>query len=151
MTISFQRILRSVFIFFRGGTCGFNEAENKILAHFLAALPLEESETVRTQLLSLRLVQRPHPGRLSIAYFRNPNDLLRLPYLGYEYCLASVSYKTNLKTKTTAIVLHDGLLMTLEGNVPREINEIESLGKVVMHPQKFKSVTEELDAEEHQR
>ncbi|WP_141758660.1 hypothetical protein [Duganella sp. HH105] len=151
MRISIGRFFVFLHGFFRRGTTRFNDAENKILAHLLAALPPVECEILRKQLLSLRLVQRPQPGRISIAYFRAPEDLEPLPYPGYEYCLATVSYKSANKTKTTAIVLHDGRLMTFERNVPRELNEIESLGKVVLHPKKFTTVTDEIDTEEHGR
>jgi len=84
-----------------------------------------------------------------VAYYDERSNFPKLPYDAYEYCLANVSYQSQGKTKTTSLVLHNGHLMSIERNVPQNISDIESLVKVVLHPKGFKSVTKELDEEEH--
>ena len=142
-------MLGKVVAFFRGGTSDFNSAEKQIISFMTGALPVGEREILAKQLARLRLVQRPSAGQIVVAYYDERSNFPKLPYPSYEHCLANVSYKSKGKTKTTSLVLHNGHLMTIERNVPREIAEIESLVKVVLHPKGFTSVTKELDAEEH--
>jgi hypothetical protein len=142
-------MFNKILAFLRGGTRGFNDAERKLLSFVLNVLPERDKSVLSTQLSSVSLVQRQHPGRLVVAYYRKPNRVPQLPYPGYEYCLANVSYKSGGKTKTTTLTLHDGRLMTFERDVPQATSEIESLVKVTLHPSGHKSVIEELDAEEH--
>ena len=135
--------------FFRGGSRDFNEAEKRLLSALADALPEHEKEILLRQLSSVRLVQRQHPGRLVVAYYRNPQEVPQLPYRGIEYCIAKINYRTTGKTKATYLVLHHGRFMSFERNVPRTIADIESLGKVVLHPPTYKRVAQEIDAEEH--
>ncbi len=144
-----RTIVKKISAFLRGGTSTFNETEMLLLKAILNALPEAEAEIFSQQILTVSLVQRPNPRRLVVAYYSNKNKVSQLPYLGYEYCLAKVSYKLNGKTKTTNVVLHDGRLMSLERNVPSKSEEIDSITSVALHPSGYKSVAEEIDLEEH--
>ncbi len=149
MAIAAKRTLASLRAFIRGGTTRFSDAESAIIEYAIAALPIADQEILREQLDALRLVQRPHPGRLTIAYFHRPETLRTLPYPGYEHCLARVTYKTKGKSRTSSLVLTDGRLMTIERNVPIRLDEIEALTRIALHPARFRSVTAEIDHEEH--
>lgn len=142
-------MLTRVLDFFRGGSRDFNEAEKRLLSFLMEALPAEDREVLSRQLDSIRLVQRPHPGRLVVAYYKNQQEVPQLPYSGYEYCLAKVSYRSKGRTKATSLVLHDGRFMTFERNVPQTPDDIESLSGVTLHPEGPKGVAAEIDAEEH--
>lgn len=134
---------------FRGGSRDFNEAEKHLLSALADALPANEREILLRQLVSVRLVQRQHPGRLVVAYYKNQQEVPQLPYPGIEYCIAKINYRFSGQTKATYLVLHHGRFMSFERNVPRTIADIESLGKVVMHPPTYKGVAQEIDTEEH--
>jgi hypothetical protein len=142
-------VLGKVLDFFRGGSRDFNEAEKRIISFLSEALSPEDREILSRQLAKIRLVQRTGAGRMVVAYYDERSDFPKLPYLGYEHCLANVSYKSQGKTKTTSLVLHDGHLMSLERNVPQKIADIDSLVKVALHPSGFTSVTKKLEEEEH--
>lgn len=145
----FKNLKNLFFIICRGGTNGFNDAELALLGYASEALPIEEKQIFELQISSAYLVQRPHKGRISVAYYKHAEQVQQLPYIDYEYCIAKVSYRKNGKRKTTSIVLHDGRLMTLEHNVPVSSKEIDYMEEVVLHPSGFKSVTTEIDSEEH--
>lgn len=142
-------MLSRVLDFFRGGSRDFNEAEKRLLSFLMDALPVEDQQVLARQLASVRLVQRQHPGRLVVACFRNQPGVPQLPYPGIEYCLAKVSHRSKGQTKATSLVLHNGPFMAFECNVPQTLADIESASKVVLHPQTYKGVTQEIDAEEH--
>lgn len=142
-------MLTKVLDFFRGGSRDFNEAEKRLLEFLMDALPASDREVLSRQLCSIRLVQRQHPGRLVVAYYKNQQDVPPLPYPGYEYCLAKVSYQSRGRTKATSLVLHNGRFMSFERNVPETLSDIESLGKVILHPEGYRGVASEIDNEEH--
>lgn len=142
-------MLSKISEFLLGGTRGFNEAEKRLLSFLADALPAQDRDILSRQLMAVRKVQRQHPGRLVVAYYKKGGDVPQLPYPGYEHCLANITYKSAGRTKTTSLVLHDGRFMTFERNVPRSLSDIEALGAVVLHPRGFKSVTPEIDAQEH--
>lgn len=142
-------MLAKISEFLFGGTRGFNEAEGRLLSFLVDALPAQDRDILSRQLMAVRKVQRQHPGRLVVAYYKKGDDVPQLPYLGYEHCLANVTYKSGGRTKTTSLVLHNGRFMTFERNVPQRISDIEALGAVVLHPSGFKSVAPEIDAQEH--
>ncbi|MDR3054824.1 MAG: hypothetical protein LBU53_05400 [Zoogloeaceae bacterium] len=137
----------SEFIF--GGTRGFNEAETRLLSFLMDSLPAQEREILSHQLLSVRKVQRQNPGQIVVVYYKSGNEVPRLPYPGYEHCLANITYKSGERAKTTSLVLHNGRFMTFERNVPQRLSDIETLNSVVLHPKGFKSVAQEIDAQEH--
>jgi hypothetical protein len=141
--------LTRVLDFCRGGSRDFNEAEKRLLSLLMDALPADDKVVLARQLASVRLVQRQHPGKLVVAYYNNPPEVPKLPYPGDEYCLAKISYRSNGRTKATSLVLHDGRFMSFERNVPQALADIESVGKVVLHPQADKGVAREIDEEEH--
>jgi hypothetical protein len=142
-------MLNKIIEFFRGGSSTFNDAEMMLLLFVAEALPEQERSVFSTQINSVSKVKRYHPGRLVVAYYPKSKNVNQLPYVGYEHCLANVTYRSKSKAKTTSITLHEGRLMTLERNVPRAQSEIESIIKVVLHPKGYKSVAEEINAEEH--
>ena len=142
-------VLTKVLDFFRGGSRDFNEAEKRLLSFLMDGLPANEREVLSRQLGSIRLVQRQHPGRLVVAYYKNQQDVPQLPYPGYEYCLARVSYKSKGRTKATSVVLHNGRFMSFERNVPETPRDIESLGAVILHPEGYRGVAEDIDTEAH--
>ena len=135
--------------FFRGGGRDFNEAEKRLLSFLMEKLSAEDKEVLAEQLASVRLVQRQHPGRMVVAYYKNQAEVPQLPYPGDEYCLANVSYRSGERTKTTSLVLHNGRFMSFERSVPQSPTDIQSLGKIVLHPKTYKGVAQEIDAEEH--
>jgi len=135
--------------FIRGGSRDLNEAEKRLLSALADALPDDEKEILSRQLTSIRLVQRQHPGRLVVVYYKNQQEVPQLPYRGTEYCIAKINYRSSGQTKATYLVLHHGRFMSFERSVPRTIAEIESVGKVVLHPPTYKGVAQEIDAEEH--
>ena len=135
--------------FFRGGSRDFNEAERRLLSALADALPEQEKKILLRQLASVRLVQRQHPGRLVVAYYKNQHEVPQLPYRGTEYCIAKINYRSSGQTKATYLVLHHGRFMSFERSVPKTIADVESLGKVVLHPPTYKGVAQETDAEEH--
>ena len=137
----------SEFIF--GGTRGFNGAEARLLAAVADSLLPHDREVLKRQINSVRKVQRQNPGRLVVAYYSEGHDVPRLPYQGYEHCLAKVTYKSHGRSKTTSVVLHNGRFMTFERNVPQTLDEIETIQSVVLHPNGFTSVATDIDAEEH--
>ena len=137
----------SEFIF--GGTRGFNEAETRLISSLIDALPAQDREVLARQLTLIHKVQRSNPGRLVAAYYKRGVDVPQLPYLGYEYCLANVTYRSEGRARTTSLVLHNGRFMTFERNVPKTASEIESVDAVVLHPRGFKSVAPEIDGQEH--
>ncbi|NEZ02551.1 hypothetical protein G4Y73_00135 [Wenzhouxiangella sp. XN201] len=142
-------MLERVLAFLRGGTIGFNKPELLLLDSVIGALPEEESDVLRKQVQSVSLVQRHDSGRLVAAYYPKRSSVPLLPYPGYEYCLAKVSYRLNETTRTTNVVLHDGKLMTLERNVPRRNERIDEIVNVSPHPGDYKPVAQEIDAEAH--
>lgn len=120
-----------------------------LLESALKELPDQEAPVFSKQIASVSLVQRHHPGRLVAAFYPKNKHVPQLPYGGYEYCLAKVSYRVNGKTKTTNLVLHDGRFITFERNVPLKNDNIESITKVVLHPDGYESMAAEIDREEH--
>jgi hypothetical protein len=142
-------VLAKISEFLFGGTRGFNQAETRLLSSLLDALPTQDREILARQLTSIRKVQRHNPGQLVAAYYKRGVDVPQLPYSGYEYCLANVTYRSGGRSKTTSLVLHNGRFMTFERNVPRSVSEIEAVDAVVLHPRGFKSVAPEIDAQEH--
>lgn len=142
-------MLAKISEFLFGGTRGFNEAETRLLSLLMDALPAQERDILARQLRSVRKVQRQNPGRLVAAYYKRGDEIPRLPYPGYEYCLANITYLSGGRARTTSLVLHDGRFMTFERNVPQRLSDIETLGSVVLHPKGFKSVAPEIDAQEH--
>ncbi len=141
--------MKNVIAFLRGGTSSFNEPELLLLHATLDSLPEEEAEILAKQIEAVSLIQRQHPGRLVVAYYPKRSNVPQLPYLGYEYCISKVTYKSAGKRKTTNLVLHDGRFMTFERNVPLRNEKIESIVQVVPHPGGYKPVAEEIDTEEH--
>lgn len=139
-----------LYVALRGGTRRFNDAEKQLLSFVLESLPENDKQVLSAQISAVSLVQRQHPGRLVVAFYRKPKNVVQLPYLGYEHCLAKVTYKSSGKSKTTALVLHDGRFMSFERNVPETMCDIESLVKVALHPSGYSNVAEEINAEEHQ-
>jgi hypothetical protein len=133
-----------------GRTKGFNAGEARLLQYLIEALPTGEKEILRSQLDAVSVVRRDQPGRMVIAYYRNPQRVPSLPYPGYEHCLAEVSYTSKGKPRKTALVLHDGRFMSFERNVSTSSEDVGGLVSVVLHPKGFSSVTREIDPEEHQ-
>ena len=146
-----RELLHSIRASIRGGTPSFTRAEEQLLSHVLAALPEDERSALRAQIDAVSLVQRQHVGRLVVAFYPKSKDVARLPYPGYDHCLAKVTYRFKGKKKTTAVVLHDGRLMSLEGNVPIAEGDIEPPVAVTLHPGKRSGVAIDIDAEEHSR
>lgn len=142
-------MLAKISEFLLGGTRGFNQAESRLLSALLDALPTQDREILARQMMLIRKVQRSNPGRLVAAYYKRGVDVPQLPYPGYEYCLANITYRSGGRARTTSLVLHDGRFMTFERNVPRNASEIESVDAVALHPRGFKSVAPEIDAQEH--
>ncbi len=144
-----EKTLKKVIAFMRGGTSTFNESEMLLLESTLKEFPDQDAQVFLKQIASVSLVQRQHPGRLVAVYYPKNKHVPQLPYGGYEYCLAKVSYRVNGKMKTTNLVLHDGRFMTFERNVPLKSDNIESIAKVLLHPGGYEPVAEEIDGEEH--
>lgn len=144
-----EKTLKKVVAFLRGGTSTFNEPEMLLLESTLTELPDRDAQVLSKQIASVSLVQRQHPGRLVVVYYPKNKNVPQLPYGGYEYCLAKVSYAVNGKTKTINLVLHDGRFMTFERNVPLKDDNIVSITKVTLHPDGYEPVAEEIDGEEH--
>jgi hypothetical protein len=144
-----EKLKDFVSILIYGGSTKFNSGEIAILTAVYNALPDNEKEIFEEQRNSVKLVQRQHPGRLVMAYYRKSANVSELPYSGYEYCLAEVKYKNSNRTKNTNVVLHDGLLQSLERAVPKDDTEIDKIINVTLHPKKYKSIADEIDAEEH--
>lgn len=142
-------MIERLLAFLRGGTVGFNKPELLILDSVLDVLPKAESDILSKQVGAVSLVQRHNPGKLVAAYYPKRLRVPSLPYSGYEYCLAKVSYRSNGTTKTTNVVLHDGKLMTFERNVPQGNDHIDAIVEVYLHPNGYKPVAQEIDAEEH--
>lgn len=132
-----------------GGTRGFNQAEQRLLSFLPEALSVQDHAILSAQLKSVRKVQRQQPGKLLAVYYRPGHDVPRLPYSGDEYCLAIIRYRSNVRVRATALVLHDGRFSTLERNVPKSLAEIGALVSVALHPGGFKSITGQIDMEEH--
>ena len=141
--------LRHLYAALQGGTPGFSAAESRVLSFVLDGLAEPDRSTLTAQIGAVALVQRQHPGRLVVAYYRRPETVPPLPYPGYEYCLAKVKYMSRDRARTTSLVLHDGRFMTFERNVPELESDIESLVAVEMHPGTRSSVAEEIDRAEH--
>ena len=144
-----RAVLASIRAALRGGTRGFNPAETQLLSFVLGAMPEDERRILRAQIQAISHVQRQHPGRLVVAFYAKSSHTGSLPYPGYEYCLARVTYRTNGAKRTTAVVLHDGRLMSLERNVPTAEEEIEPPVRVTLHPGRPSPVAVEIDREEH--
>lgn len=144
-----KHLLDSVRAALRGGTRSFNPAETQMLSHVLMALPEVERSTLRRQMDAVSLVQRQHPGHLVVAFYPPAIDVATLPYPGYEYCLAKVTYRSRGRKRITAVVLHNGRLMSLERNVPIVEADIEPPVAVILHPRQRSSVATQIDAEEH--
>jgi hypothetical protein len=144
-----RELLHSIRAAIRGGTPAFNRAEKQLLSHVLGALPEGERHALSAQIDAVSLVQRQHAGRLVVAFYPKSADVVRLPHSGYEHCLANVTYRHKGKRKTTAVVLHDGRLMSLERNVPIAEGDIEPPVAVTLHPRGRSGVASEIDAEEH--
>ena len=141
-------MLAKISEFLLGATRGFNEAETRLLSFLMDSLPAQEREILAHQLISVRKIQRPNPGQLVVAYYKSGDEVPRLPYLGYEHCLANITYMSGGRVKTTSLVLHNGRFMTFERNVPQRLSDIETLRSVVLHPKGFESVAPEIDAQE---
>jgi hypothetical protein len=141
--------LRHLYAALRGGTPGFSAAESRVLSFVLEGMAEPDRSTLTAQIGAVALVQRQHPGRLVVAYYRRPNTVPTLPYAGYEYCLAKVKYMSRGRARTTSLVLHDGRFMTFERNVPELERDIESLVAVEMHPGIQPTVADEIDHAEH--
>lgn len=146
-----REALDSIRAAIRGGTPSFTRAEKQLLSHVLEALPEGDRRVLRAQLDAVSLVQRQHAGRLVVAFYPKSTDVVRLPYPGYEHCLAKVTYRSKGKKQTTAVVLHDGRLMSLERNVPIGEGDIEPPVAVTLHPGGHSGGAADIDAEEHGR
>jgi hypothetical protein len=144
-----RALLASIRAALRGGTRGFNPAETQLLSLVLEALPEDERRILRAQIDAISHVQRQHPGRLVVAFYAKSSQVEPLPYPGYEYCLARVTYRTSGTKRTTAVVLHDGRLMSLERNVPTAEEEIGLPVHVTLHPGRPSPMAAEIDREEH--
>jgi hypothetical protein len=150
-TCVLKGVLQSIGAALRGGSRTFSLAESRLLSAVVDALPEHERAVLKAQIDGVSLVQRQHPGRLVVAFYPRSLHLPVLPYPGYEYCLAKVTYKSKGRRKSTAVVLHDGRLMSLERNVPDQAADVEELVKVEIHPGGRSDVANEIDAEEHGR
>lgn len=142
-------MLASIFEFLFGGTRGLNQAEQRLLSFLLEALSVQDRAILSAQLDSIRKVQRQHPGKLLAVYYHPGHDVPRFAYSGDEYCLAIIRYRSNVRVRATALVLHDGRFSTLERNVPKSLAEIDALVSVTLHPGGFSSITRQIDMEEH--
>jgi len=85
-----------------------------------------------------------------VACYEKGADVPQFPYLGHEHCLAHITYKPAGQARTTAIVLHDGRLQTLENNIPLHLSEIQALSGLTLHPSGFEGVGQDIDLQEHQ-
>ncbi len=142
-------LIKKIWAFLRGGTSGFYKSELAVLASVIDLLPKPESEILKMQVEAASLIQRHNPGRLVAAYYPKNSNVPVLPYSGYEYCLAKVSYKLNGKVKTTNVVLHNGVFMSFEKNVPQKNDIIQEIKKVSLHPHDYKPVAQEINSVEH--
>lgn len=142
-------MIKKIIEFLRGGSKTFNKAEERILSAVLNALNEAEREVVSKQIAAVSLVQRQHPDRLVVAYYSKPNEVMPLPYADYEYCLARVVYESRGEKQRVAVVLHHGRIMSLEGDVPKNLQGIEHVIKVELHPQASIILTNGINSEEH--
>ncbi|MBW0149547.1 hypothetical protein [Marinobacter arenosus] len=132
-----------------GGSRSFNSGENAILDAVEAELPESEREIFSKQRSAVNLVQRQRPGKLVVAYYGKASSVPEMPYQSYEYCLAEVWHNQGKQPRKTNVVLHNGLLQSLERSVPRSESEVREIVSVLLHPQSYQSLPEELDSEEH--
>ncbi len=144
-----DKALNGFYEFFRGGTRSFNNGELSILSAVQARLPIAEQVVFQKQIESVSLVQRPQPGRMSIGFYGKHKKPPELPYMGYEYCLAVASYVQEGRKKKVQVMLHGGRLQSLEGSVPVANHQAFLVQEVQLHPNGVRSVTEDIDAEEH--
>ena len=142
-------MLTRVLDFFRAGSRDYNDAERRILASVSDALPPADKEIFARQIAATKLIQRQHPGRLVVTYYKEPDAVPVLPYSGIEHCLARVSYRCHGKTKSTFVVLHDGRFMSFERAVPQKSTDIEAVLAVDLHPNGYSGVADEIQHEEH--
>ncbi|MED5238984.1 MULTISPECIES: hypothetical protein [unclassified Alcanivorax] len=84
-----------------------------------------------------------------MAYYRKSSSVPEMPYMSDEYCLAEVRHKREKQPRKTNVVLHNGILQSLERSVPKDESEIREIVSVRLHPKSYQSLAEELDAEEH--
>ncbi|WP_329774708.1 hypothetical protein [Agarivorans aestuarii] len=132
-----------------GGTRSFSPAERKLLLAVVGELTSTEGDLLEKQINAICLVQRQNKGRLTMAYYRKSVSIEKFPYQEYAHCLAKVTYKCYGKRMKVSIVLHEGGLQSIEGNVPKALSEIEEILSVQIHPSGFKSAIDALDQEEH--
>jgi len=125
-----------------------NSRNSDALARLVATRP--GYMALSRQLQCVHKVQRQHSGPLVVACYEKGADVPQFPYLGHEHCLAHITYKPAGQTRTTAIVLHDGRLQTLENNIPLHLSEIQALSGLTLHPSGFEGVGQDIDLQEHQ-
>jgi len=136
---------------FYGGSRSFNAGENAILDAVEAELPESEREIFSKQRGAVNLVQRQHPGKLVMAYYRKASSVPEMPYMSDEFCLAEVWHKRDKQPRKTNVVLHNGILQSLERSVPEDESDIREIVSVCLYPNSYQSLAEELDAEEHDK
>lgn len=141
-------MLKHVWAFLRGGTACLNPAELKLIDALIEALPHDEAKILKAQIAKIDLVQRPQAGRMTIAFYRKNLDVALFKQDGYEYCLAKLRYLSGGKKRVTSIVLHDGKFMSIERNIPLKVKDVTKVIEVILHPDDYKPVAEEIDAEE---
>lgn len=133
-------MIEQIVAFFKGGTSKFFETELFVLNTVIKALPANDAVILKKQIDVVSLVQRPMPGKLITAYYPKKLSVPSLPYSGYEYCIAKLIYRSQDKQRIIHVVLHEGKLMSLEGNVPLKNDCIDEIISVELHPNDYKSI-----------
>lgn len=146
----FRSKVNAIIAFLRGGTSKFTSAERTLLQSVFKALPEHDAHIFLEQIEAVSLVQRHNPGRMVVAFYPRRSQVRPLPYMGYEYCIAKVRYTADGMKKWTYIVLHDGIFMSLERNVPLKNTDITNVNEVILRPDMYKPVSYDIDREEHE-
>lgn len=84
-----------------------------------------------------------------MAYYPKRSQIQPLPYNAYEHCIAKAKYTADGGKRWTYVVLHDGIFMSIERNVPLKSTNIATVNEVVLHPCDYKPVARDIDHEEH--
>jgi hypothetical protein len=135
-----------------GGTRSFSQSEIALIRAVIECLPSSDAQILENQIRSIRLVQQPVRGRLSICFYPANRKIPELPYGGYEYCLAEVTLRDDnrKRRKKSRLMLHDGRLQSLEGFIPPKTEQQISSNQVLLHPKmKRPSTATALDRLEH--
>lgn len=142
-----MRLLRDLLAWLRGGTARLNHVEARLVACIMEHLSTNDALTIQAQLDLISLVQRPQPGRMTIAFYAKTPPLLE--NRDNEACLAKVKYHAaDGRRRRVLLMVHSGYFQSIEGHVPRTMEDLRDIS-VSIWPEETSFTSQAMHRLEH--